>query len=235
MPSTTALLQFAFASLLLALTPGPSVVLLLAVGTERGRGAALLTAVGLALGTAVWVVVVAVGLGAVFVARPGVVDLVSALGGCYLLWLAIRAWREALPRGAARAEAASRAETASGAEADARAVAAEAVTAGARGAGRGPLRDGAVVNLLNPSIAPFLAALLPTFLAPDRSPAAVQVLALGGVFVAVSTVVNAGWGLVGGGLGRRLRRAAGSRRATLAVVVAYGALGLLALAGAVVG
>lgn len=203
MPTTTTLLQFALACALLAIAPGPSVVLLLAVGTERGRRAGLLTAVGLALGTTAWVLVVAAGLGAVLVARPDVVDGVTALGGCYLLWLAVRAWRDRQVPRRDRVDPA--------------------------GGPRGPLVDGAIVNLLNPSIAPFLAALLPTFIDPALAPAWQQVLLLGGVFVAVSTIVNAAWAIAGAAIGGRLRRAAGSRIANTLVVVAYTALAVLAL------
>lgn len=205
MPSTTTLLQFALASLVLAVVPGPSVVLLLAVGTERGRLAALATTAGLAIGTSTWVVVVAAGLGALLAARPDAITAITVAGGAYLLWLAARARR----RPATRPRDGS--------------------TAAVPGRARRDLVDGLVVNLLNPSIALFLAALLPGFVDPARSPAWQQVLVLGGVLVLVSTVVNAVWAVLGAALGGRLRRAAGSRVATAAVTGAYASLGLLAL------
>ena len=70
MPATATLLQFAVASLLLAVTPGPSVVLLLAIATDRGRRAGIAAAIGLAIGTFAWVVVTAAGLGALLATRP---------------------------------------------------------------------------------------------------------------------------------------------------------------------
>jgi threonine/homoserine/homoserine lactone efflux protein len=59
------------------------------------------------------------------------------------------------------------------------------------------------------------------------------VLALSGVLVLVSTVVNTSYGLAGDLVGRRVRRAAGSTRARRAVAGVYGALGVLALGSTV--
>ena len=200
MPTSTTLLQFAGASLLLALTPGPSVVLLLAIATERGRRAGIAAAIGLAGGTLAWAVVTAAGLGALLAARPGLLTAITAAGGAYLLWLGIRALR-APP---------------------ARADLADPHPLGA------PLRDGLVVNLLNPSITVFLASITPPFLDLDRGPVWQQLLALGVVLVVVSTIVNAGWAVLGGVLGRRARRWVGSRATSVAVACAYVALAAVA-------
>jgi threonine/homoserine/homoserine lactone efflux protein len=204
-PTTTVLLQFAVASLLLAVTPGPSVVLVVASGADGGRRAGATTAIGLGLGTLVWGAVVAAGLGAVVAARPGVLQGVSAVGGAYLVGLGVRRWRSA-------DEPPAPPELA---------------------AGRGPLLEGLVVNLLNPSIAVFLAAVLPPFVTADGAPAWQQVLALSGVLVLVSTLVNTSYGLAGDLVGRRVRRAAGSARARRAVAGVYAALGVLAIGSTV--
>jgi threonine/homoserine/homoserine lactone efflux protein len=211
-PPVSSLLQFAVASLVLAITPGPSVVLLVAIGTERGRVAAIATTLGLALGTLAWVVVASLGLGTVLASRPGVLDTVTLAGAVYLVWLAARAVRRDVHR-----------------ELGARA--AVAVAEDRRG---GALRDGVVVNLLNPSIAVFLAALVPPFLVPVRAPAWQQVLALGAVLVLVSTVVNAGYAVLGAHIGAWVRRVAGDRRTALVVGGTYGLLALLAIASVLV-
>lgn len=213
MPSTTVLLQFAVASTLLAVTPGPSIVLLLAVGADRGRRAGVATALGLALGTSAWGAVAAAGLGTLLATRPGLLSLVTAAGGCYLLWLAADRFR------AARVTAPAR--TAGGAVAD------------ASGTHRAAFRDGIVVNLFNPQLVLFLAAIIPPFLDVDGPPVWGQVLVLTGVLVAISTVVNVGVGLLGAAVGRRSRRWVGSRRTVVAAAATYAALGLLALAAAV--
>lgn len=205
MPPLASLLQFAVASLLLALTPGPSVVLVVANGTDGGARAGTTTSLGLALGTATWGVVTAAGLGSLFARRPDTLAGVTAIGGLYLLWLAVgrfRATRQGVE--VRRPDAAT---------------------------GR-YFRDGLVVNLLNPSITLFLAALIPPFLAPDGSPVWQQVLALSGVLVLTSTVVNIGWGIAGAAVGRRARAWVGDTRTTIVVGVAYAALGVLALLSA---
>ena len=204
MPTTATLLQFAVASLLLAVTPGPSVVLLLAIATDRGRRAGAVAAVGLAVGTLAWVVVTAAGLGALLAARPGLLSGITAVGGGYLLWLGIERFR------APAAPPADLAEQPVGA----------------------PLRDGLVVNLLNPSLTIFLASVTPPFLALDRGPVWQQVLVLGVVLVLVSTVVNVGWAVLGAAIGRRARRWVGSRRTAVAVGCAYTALAAVAFASA---
>lgn len=202
MPPLPSLLQFALASALLALTPGPSVVLVVANGTDGGRRAGITTSLGLALGTAVWGAVTAAGLGSLFARRPGTLAGVTAVGGLYLLWLAFGRFRAA--------------------RAGEDVAPPDAVT------GR-YFRDGAVVNLLNPSITLFLAALVPPFLERGGAPLWQQVAVLSAVLVLVSTVINVGWGLAGSVAGRRVRAWAGDRCTTVVVGVAYAALGGLAL------
>ena len=208
MPSIPTLLQFALASVLLAVTPGPSVVLLLAVGADRGRRASVATAIGLAGGTFTWGLVTAAGLGALLAARPGLLSLVTAAGGSYLLVLG------GLRLRAARADE----------------VTLEAPPPPRRGSA---LRDGLVVNLLNPSITVFLASIVPPFLDVDAGPVWQQILVLSGVLVVASTIVNVGYGLLGAAVGRRARRWVGSRTTAAVAGVAYVLLGLVALAAAV--
>lgn len=209
MPSVLVLLQFTLASALLAVTPGPSIVLLLAVGADRGRRAGVATALGLAVGTSVWGVVAAGGLGSLLAARPSLLSVVTAAGGTYLLWLAWERIRAA------------------------RALAPDPSAPTAVGDHRGAWRDGLVVNLLNPHIAIFLASIVPPFLDVEAGPIWSQVLVLSGVLVVVSTVVNIGFGLVGAAAGRGARSWVGGRRTILGAAAVYGALGLLALAAAV--
>lgn len=204
MPTPTTLLQFAVASLLLAVTPGPSVVLLLAIATDRGRRAGVAAAVGLAAGTFAWAVVTAAGLGTLLAARPGLLTAITALGGAYLLWLGIQRFRTP-----AAAPLPSPDQTLGS-----------------------PLRDGLVVNLLNPSLTIFLASVTPPFLDLDGGPVWQQVLALGTVLVLVSTVVNAGWAFLGAAVGRRARRWVGSRATAVAVGCAYTALAAVAFGAA---
>lgn len=216
MPATSTFLAFTLASTLLAVAPGPSLVLLVAVGTERGTRAAVLTSLGLALGTSTWVAVTAAGLGAVLGARPGLLDAVTVTGAAYLVWLAVRALRHD--------------HTDDPGAAVVHEVVANHPSRIATGrAGGRPLLDGVVVNLLNPSLALFLAALLPPFLDPGRGTVWLQVVALGAVLVVVSTTVNTTVGVLGARLGGRLRATVGDRRTAIVVASVYAGLAVAAL------
>jgi threonine/homoserine/homoserine lactone efflux protein len=66
LPSWPLLSAFLLASLVLALTPGPGVLLIVTRSVLHGRRAGLVSAAGVALGNLGNVVVASVGLGALF-------------------------------------------------------------------------------------------------------------------------------------------------------------------------
>jgi threonine/homoserine/homoserine lactone efflux protein len=92
-----AFLLFAVAA---AGTPGPSNVLLTATGAAVGvlRGVPCL--LGVTLGMGLMMFVVALGLGGVVVASPGILRVLNGAGAAFLLWLA---WRIATAGGGATA------------------------------------------------------------------------------------------------------------------------------------
>lgn len=79
-----ALLGFAGLCLLLALAPGPDVLLVIRHSTHRRRGG-LAVAAGSAAGSIAWAGLVAVGLAALLEQSAEVFRLVRFAGGCYLL------------------------------------------------------------------------------------------------------------------------------------------------------
>lgn len=78
------------------LSPGPSVALILGVATTRGRGPALITALGIGTGAIVLALATVVGLTAVFAQVAEVMTFVRIAGASYLLWLAYGAFRKAM-------------------------------------------------------------------------------------------------------------------------------------------
>ena len=167
-PTLTA---FVVASLVLAVTPGPGVVYIVARTLSQGRRAGLASVAGVALGNLGNAIGASIGLAALFAVSSLAFTIVKFAGAAYLVWLGIRAWRAQPPAPATPAFAAPR-------------------------LGR-IFRDGCVVALLNPKTALFFAAFLPQFIDPDGS-AIAQSLALGGLFVAIASLTDAAWALAAG-------------------------------------
>ena len=78
------------------LLPGPDMILLLQTGARQGKGAALATAVGLAIARACHVALAALGLAALFKAAPWTFDVVRLAGAAYLLWIGVQCLRTTL-------------------------------------------------------------------------------------------------------------------------------------------
>ena len=81
----TALVVFAVVTLF---TPGPNNVMLMASGLNFGFRRAIPHLVGVTLGFAAMVLIVGVGLGAVFEAYPAIHTVIRYAGAAYLLYLA---------------------------------------------------------------------------------------------------------------------------------------------------
>jgi len=155
---------FLLTSLILELTPGPNMGTLASLALERGRVAGLTAVGGVATGLAVVGVLAALGLAAAISESPTIYQVLRWAGVCYLLYLALEAWRRA-GRGGIMASP----------------------------AGDGSLFvHGLMLNLLNPKAALFYIAVLPTFIDPARGFLLVQNLTLVAIYVAVATVVHVG-------------------------------------------
>lgn len=88
MTDLSVLLPFLLFGLIMTATPGPNNALVLASGAQVGIRRTLPLVLGIALGVGLQLVVIGLGLGAFFLALPGLHLLVSALGLGYLLLLA---------------------------------------------------------------------------------------------------------------------------------------------------
>lgn len=199
LPTGPAFYAFLIATLVLALTPGPGVVFIVARTLAQGRAAGLSSVAGVALGNLANAIGASIGLAALFAASSLAFTVVRWAGAAYLVWLGIQALRRP-------------ASAAGGAPP----VAAEP---------RKLFRDGFFVALLNPKTTLFFAAFIPQFLNPEGSQAA-QALTLSILFVAVAAVTDSGYALLAGWMKPLLRGTASHGRWVSASI--YFALGLYA-------
>jgi len=155
-------LLFLAAALLVAITPGPGIFYILARTLAGGRSEGLASSVGLGLGGLVHVLAGAIGLSALVMASAEAFTLLKLAGAVYLVWIGLKTWREARS-----------------------AQPAEVETTGARRA----LRQGVLVEALNPKTAAFFLAFIPQFVDPSAD-VAVQFVAFGLISVALNTSVD---------------------------------------------
>jgi threonine/homoserine/homoserine lactone efflux protein len=88
-------LGFAGFALVSSITPGPNNTMLLASGVNYGFRRSLPHVAGITLGCVVMLLLVAVGLGAVFTVFPIIAVVLRYVGAAYLVWLA---WKIARAR-----------------------------------------------------------------------------------------------------------------------------------------
>ena len=181
LPALPLLLAFVGASLVLALTPGPAVVYIVARTLAQGRASGIASVLGVALGNLANAVGAALGLAALFAVSSAAFTLVKWAGAAYLVYLGIKLWRAAP-------------------------APADAQLRPARQPLQRLFRDGFVVALLNPKTTLFFAAFLPQFLDAHGS-LLVQTLALGVVFCAIAACTDISYVLAASLVGPRLTRA----------------------------
>jgi threonine/homoserine/homoserine lactone efflux protein len=170
-----ALASFAVAAFILIVVPGPSVLFVVSRGVALGRRAAVVTAMGNAVGIYLQVVAVALGVGAVIERSVMLLSAIRLLGAAYLVYLGVQAVRH-------RRALASVLDVGAGAAPERRSLALE----------------GFVVGVSNPKWIVFFTAILPQFIDPSGAPVALQMLALGGIAVAIAVVSDSVWGMVAG-------------------------------------
>src|SRR5437660_8702940 len=99
MPDLSHWTVFLGAAFILLITPGPSIMYVVARGIAQGFRAAMLSSVGLALGDLLQVTATAVGLSALLGSAPKLFAAVKLVGALYLVCLGLRYWvREAESR-----------------------------------------------------------------------------------------------------------------------------------------
>ena len=92
-PDSTILIQFAIASIILAITPGPDMTLFVSRTLSQGRAAGFASMAGALTGTLVHTTLVVVGISALIVASPNAFFALKIFGAGYLVFLAYQAIR----------------------------------------------------------------------------------------------------------------------------------------------
>jgi threonine/homoserine/homoserine lactone efflux protein len=178
-PSFATLAVFSLAAVALAVVPGPAVTYIVTQSVDKGRRAGLVSALGVASGGLVHVAAATIGLSALIASSAAAFTVVKLAGAAYLIVIGIRRIRSREEEQAPQIPPA-------------------------------PLQkvyvQGLVVNILNPKTALFFLAFLPQFVDPDLGSVALQVAALGCLFVAIALTSDVAYALAADALAGRLRR-----------------------------
>ncbi|QJI31708.1 LysE family transporter [Pseudomonas sp. ADAK18] len=161
-------LAFFLASWIISLSPGAGAIASMSSGLQYGFLRGYWNALGLQLGLALQIVVVAGGLGAILAASSTAFYAIKWFGVAYLVYLAIKQWR-ALPADLTD-------------------------NAAVRPIGK-PLAmvfRGFLVNASNPKALVFMLAVLPQFVNP-QAPLLIQYVILGATMICVDMIVMAGY------------------------------------------
>jgi threonine/homoserine/homoserine lactone efflux protein len=187
-PAPTTFALFAAATVVLLVVPGPAVLYIVTRSVAQGRGAGLVSVLGVHTGSLVHVAFAAVGVSALLYASAAAFTAVKYAGAVYLVFLGLR---KLLARGGG----------------DERLAEPPSVSR------RRLFGQGVVVNVLNPKTALFFLAFLPQFVNPARGPVAPQIVALGVCFIALGLVSDGSYAVLASALAGRLRRTPHTRRA----------------------
>lgn len=93
-PEWTIFAQFAVATFILSITPGPDMTLFVGRALSEGKAAGFACMAGASTGIIFHTSMVALGLSALIIASPAAFAALKAVGAGYLVWLAIQAIRK---------------------------------------------------------------------------------------------------------------------------------------------
>jgi threonine/homoserine/homoserine lactone efflux protein len=163
-------LNFLVTSLIVVLIPGTGVVYTISTGLTLGRRASIFAALGCTAGIVPHLVATVLGLSAVMHTSAVAFQVLKYTGVAYLFYLAYITWRDKT---------------------------AFAVDKTPHTATAGNLITKAfLLNILNPKLTIFFLAFLPQFIAHDAPAPLLQLLALSGVFMAMTFAVFVIYGLL---------------------------------------
>lgn len=181
MPDWPVILQFAVATLVIAVTPGPDMTLFVGRALAQGRAAGLACMAGAMSGIVIHTALVALGLSALILASPEAFLALKVAGAAYLVWLAVQAIRH----GCAFSPQAA---------------------GGRKRSLAGNWLTGLGINLTNPKIILFFMTFLPQFVSAADPFAPAKLFFLGLLFIPLSLPVTVSMVLLADGFAELLRK-----------------------------
>ena len=178
---STQVLAFLLTAVLLTATPGPDNLMVLSVGVSRGRRSGIAFGLGCALGCLSHTALAVMGVSALVAASPVAFLFLKMVGGVYLIWLGLQAWRHA--GGSAKQAVPS--------------IDASWQTL---------FMKGLLANAINPKVVLFFLSFLPQFVDASQGHVAWQLGLLGVVFTAQAAVLFGLLGYFAGSVGGWLSR-----------------------------
>ena len=166
MPTT----QFLLTSLIVALVPGTGVIFTVSTGIMQGRRAALFAALGCTAGIIPHLAATILGLAALMHTSALAFQTLKYAGVAYLLYLAHATWQDTSTF--------------------------QLDTVPRYSSAHGLMLKAVLLNLLNPKLTIFFLAFLPQFISPAAASPLAQLLLLSGVFMAMTLLVFAAYGLL---------------------------------------
>lgn len=163
MISIEVLLTFSVAAILMSISPGPSMLYVMARSIAQGAKGGIIAAMGLAVGGMVHVFATVLGLSAIFKYSPTLYTIVKLVGATYLMYLGYCYWRDSNSNDNNQEVAKTKIK---------------------------PLmtifKESILVEVTNPKTALFFIALLPQFVAPEAGSIPLQLFILGLIVIVVA-------------------------------------------------
>ena len=163
-------LQFLITSFIVVLIPGTGAVFTISTGIAQGRRASVFAALGCTAGIVPHLIATVAGLAAVMHASALAFQILKFAGAAYLLYLAIVTWKDTSALATSGAPAATPATRL--------------------------MLKAFLLNILNPKLTIFFLAFLPQFVEPGAGAPLAQMLALSGVFMAMTFIVFVVYGFL---------------------------------------
>ena len=184
---------FVIAVFLLNVTPGPDTAYIVGRSVAQGRGAGIVSALGISAGCIVHTLACAFGLTAILAASATAFTVIKIAGAIYLIYLGVRLIlaKHDDPTAARQAHASEKATPKSLLQLFA---------------------QGFVTNVLNPKVVLFFVSFFPQFVAADSQHKTLAFLALGIVFIAMSTVWNSFVAWIAGSVTERFAGKSGVKK-----------------------